>query len=1092
MAKSKLQKTHRDYRQEQTDALISAIESGTAPWQTPFLPGTEGRRPFNFISGKAYRGGNALLLSIASQIEFGGDPRWMTFNQASERGMRIKPGSKGSIVEYWQFEKIEEVIGENGEKKREYVKLDSPFVRRSVVFNGQQIEGMPELAPVPKSEIERVEMAERILSSSGAVIKFDSPGKAFYKPVLDEIHSAPKDSYRSTEDYYSTLLHELGHWTGHTDRLNREAYGAALKGSVSKDVYAKEELRAEIASYFLAMDTGIPVTEEHLQNHAAYVASWLELLKKDKNEIYRAAKDAEQICGFLTRGLELERGTKISEVSESGIDGYSSKGEGSVGSKAGQIQEVLYRMEGVEESDYVKLEEVNFAKQVDAYLNGKMGKYDFFSVMRTPLVLQICSPEVKALPMLMTQSVMTKIIKKHNLSPDMIKQLPRNIDDPILVLKSATREDSIVAMLELQNHNGENIVVPVSLNVSQKDNSGKIIYFNDITSMYGKGNEITKTPNYRWFVDQASAPGRLLYLNQKKFSQWLSLPGLQLPGGQSTERLIESLVQNRNEVKGNAVRMKTEKDLAVARGTYAVHRYSPLSDIAAGTKDGSVEAMSVGDCRSREYKYYLDRRPAGPGAIPKGSARIDATDKGGRYGAVYYDRELSSKDVLDYELTPTLNVIEHLEDESHKKIDEVEKIMEKPLEDWSLADEEAVLKEVDRIQARDRILSHQLLVGLETSKTGDKGKVAEAFVAGDNARSPEQERAARYLSRLREAQDLYQKSKGVGNKTAAEIEKEGVVLIKNPHAQSLFVWMNGEGGIKMENEISTRKTVDLVAKDDITHYYDKRNKPILGRIVENDSYKVFMSETKSNDITTYHASFCVADKAKGDDGKFPGDARRYFVRVSSIKPIDLSEYRSGDKPIYISGQRYEMTSEKTGKVRDVVIARSISEAEHQADGIWRGVKPVVAQEDSLKNEYQTAAKEVLSGYVYQGKYSQFNKPITNKENIVVGYAQRFTLCAEKWEHNQPVIGEDGKRVYELMSVQMYTKKPIEYEKLLSYKDGEKNRITMKGAVHVYDYVNKENKLVKDNKEFEPSWIGSYEKAKDKGLENKELESEQEL
>ena len=940
MANSKLQKTHRDYRQEQTDALISAIESGTAPWQRPFLPGTE-RRPFNFISGKAYRGGNALLLSITSQIEFGGDPRWMTFNQASERGMRIKPGSKGSIVEYWQFEKLEEVIGEGGEKKREYVKLDSPFVRRSVIFNGQQIEGMPELAPVPKSEIEQVEMAERILSASGAVIKFDSPGKAFYKPVLDEIHSAPRDTYRSTEDYYSTLLHELGHWTGHADRLDREAYSAALRGSVPKDVYAKEELRAEIASYFLAMDTGISVTEEHLQNHAAYVASWLEVLKKDKNEIYRAAKDAEQICGYLTRGLELERDTKIPEVSESGIDGYSDKVEGSVGDKAALTPEVSYRVEGVEEPDHVKLAEVNFAKQVDAYLNGKMGKYDFFSVMQTPLVLQICSPEVKALPMLMTQSVMTKIIKKHNLSPDMIKQLPSSIDDPILVLKSATREDSVVAMLKLQNHNGENIVVPVSLNVSQKDNRGKIIYFNDITSMYGKGNEITKTPNYKWFVDQASTPGRLLYLNQKKFSQWLSLPGLQLPGGQSTERLLESLVQNRNEVNGNSVRVKTEKDLAIARGTYVAQSYSPLSDLAAGGKDVSEEAMSVEGGRPREYKYYLDRRPAGPGAIPKGSVRIDAADKGGRYGAVYYDRKLSLVEVSDFELTQT--------------------------------------------------------------------------------------------------------EKEVGDKTAVERGKEEAVLIKGPRTQSAR--RDGKGGIVMENEISTRKTVDLVAKDDITHYYDKRNKPILGRIVENDSYKVFMSETKSNDITTYHASFCVADKAKGDDGKFPGDARRYFVRVSSIKPIDLSEYRSGDKPIYISGQRYEMTSEKTGKVRDVVIARSISEAEHQADGIWRGVKPVVAKEDSLKNEYQTAAKEVLSGYVYQGKYSQFNKPITNKENIVVGYAQRFTLCAEKWEHNQPVIGEDGKRVYELMSVQMYTKKPIEYEKLLSYKDGEKNRITMKGAVH---------------------------------------------
>lgn len=316
MAKTKLPKAHRDYRQEQTDALIAAIKSGTAPWQTPFLPGTEGRRPFNFISGKSYRGGNALLLSIASQMEFGGDPRWMTFKQASERGMRIKPGSKGNIVEYWQFEKEEEVVGENGEKKKEHVKLDSPFVRRSVVFNGQQIEGMPELAPTPKGEIERMELAERIIANSGAVIKFDTPGRAFYTPARDEIHSAPKNAYRSTEDYYSTLLHELGHWTGHADRLDREAYSAALKGHIPKDMYAKEELRAEIASYFLAMDTGIAVTEGHLKNHAAYVASWLEALKKDKNEIYRAAKDADGICEYLTRGLELEYGENMEVEAE--------------------------------------------------------------------------------------------------------------------------------------------------------------------------------------------------------------------------------------------------------------------------------------------------------------------------------------------------------------------------------------------------------------------------------------------------------------------------------------------------------------------------------------------------------------------------------------------------------------------------------------------------------------------------------------------------------------------------------------------------------------------------------------------------------
>lgn len=936
-------------------------------------------------------------MSIASQMEFGGDPRWMTFKQASERGMRIKPGSKGNIVEYWQFEKEEEVVGENGEKKKERVKLDSPFVRRSVVFNGQQIEGMPELAPTPKSEIERIELAERIIANSGAVIKFDTPGRAFYTPARDEIHSAPKNAYRSTEDYYSTLLHELGHWTGHADRLDREAYSAALKGHIPKDMYAKEELRAEIASYFLAMDTGIAVTEGHLKNHAAYVASWLEVLKKDKNEIYRAAKDADGICEYLVRGVELEKPAEMPDEYGKNIDGYANTEDTPEPSKVRLILGSLQRAQGTDE---VSLAEIDFAKQVDAYLSGKMGKYDFFTVMQTPLVLQISTPEVKTLPMLMTQSVMTKIIKKHNLSCDIIKQLPKNLDDPMLVLKSATREDSIVAVLELQNKNDENIIVPVSLNVSKKDNRGKVIYINDITSVYGKGNEITKKPNYKWFIDQVSAPGRLLYLNQKRFSQWLSLPELQLLGGQSIERSTKTLLQSEHNVNSNERIIKTESDLAKAKG-------------AKVPEKAEVE---------KNLSQMID----------------------------------------------------------------VEKVMEKPPHEWSSADEDAVLKEIDRILAIDRALSHQLKVALDAAPPGSKGEVAENFFAANDKMKPEQERVKRYLLKLKERQELYAETgKEEENRNIGDVD---VVMNKGPRRQQMSALMN-EGGIIMEKD-SVRKTVDIVGKDEIIHYYDKRNKPILGRIIENDSYQVFTSETKSNDITTYHASFYVADKAKGEDGKFPGDARRYCVRVSSTKPFDLSEYRNGEKPIYISGQRFEMTSEKTGKVRDVIIARSITEAERQNDGIWRGVKPIVAKEDSLKNEYQSAAKEVLCGYVYQGKYSQFNKPIMNKENVVISYAQRFTVCAEKWEQGKPVIGENGKRVYELMSVQMYTKEPIEYEKLLSFKDGEKNRITMKGAVHVYDFLNKKNELVKDNKDFEPSWIGAYEKAKDKSLDNKCLEAEE--
>lgn len=320
MAKTK-EGPKRDYRQEQTDALIAAIDAGTAPWQKPFLPGTEVRRPFNFVSSKPYRGGNALLLSLTAAMEFDGDPRWMTFKQAAERGMKVKPGSKGTVVEYWQFEKKVEVVGEDGEKREEIVPLETPFVRRSVVFNGKQIEGMPELVMPRNDEVKRVELAEKILSTSGAVIKFDTPGRAYYAPALDEIHSAPKDTYRSTDDYYATLLHELGHWTGHSDRLDREAYRAALDGRIPEDIYAKEELRAEIASYFLSMDIGIGMSDEHIQNHAAYVGGWLKALKEDKNEFYRAAKDAEKISTFLTKGLELERDVVLAADESVSLDG---------------------------------------------------------------------------------------------------------------------------------------------------------------------------------------------------------------------------------------------------------------------------------------------------------------------------------------------------------------------------------------------------------------------------------------------------------------------------------------------------------------------------------------------------------------------------------------------------------------------------------------------------------------------------------------------------------------------------------------------------------------------------------------------------
>lgn len=301
---TKSTKPIRDHRREATDLIIKYIEEGTAPWQKPWLPGrTYSSRPINPVTNKQYRGGNASYLAVVAWCELGStDPRWCTFKQATSKGWQIKKGSKGHPVEYWQWQENREILDKNGKPvsdehgkpKKELVDLATPRILRSTVFHASMIGGMPELPALPTQENDTVEAAEKLIKDSGAVILHDQEDTAFYRLSEDRIHMPPINRLQSSYDYYATALHELGHWTGHGTRLNR------MLGTGEKTAYAKEELRAELASFFLAMDIGIGPTEAHIKNHAAYIDSWVETLKKDKNEIYRASKDAEEICQYLT------------------------------------------------------------------------------------------------------------------------------------------------------------------------------------------------------------------------------------------------------------------------------------------------------------------------------------------------------------------------------------------------------------------------------------------------------------------------------------------------------------------------------------------------------------------------------------------------------------------------------------------------------------------------------------------------------------------------------------------------------------------------------------------------------------------------
>lgn len=281
------------------EKLIEQLEQGTAPWQKPWNPGEFGSfLPYNPVTGNRYKGINALHLLSQDRD----DQRWMTYKQAAEVGAQVRKGEKSTGIQYWKFteEHIKKdddgkpVLDGEGNPVKVVVKLERPRSFFATVFNAEQIDGLPPLQKKAQTW-NPIERAEGILTASGADIHHNGGSRAFYRPLTDSIHLPDKGQFPNAENYYATALHELGHWTGHEDRLDRD-----LVHPFGSEGYAKEELRAEIASMILGDELGIG---HDPSQHAAYVGSWIKTLKDDPMEIFRAAADAEKIQNYLI-GLE--------------------------------------------------------------------------------------------------------------------------------------------------------------------------------------------------------------------------------------------------------------------------------------------------------------------------------------------------------------------------------------------------------------------------------------------------------------------------------------------------------------------------------------------------------------------------------------------------------------------------------------------------------------------------------------------------------------------------------------------------------------------------------------------------------------------
>ena len=219
---------------ELANKFADLIEKNEAPWQKSWS--SNGFLPYNIKTGKEYNGMNLLNLMMVAGEKGYEDTRWLTFLQAGESGGKVRAGEKGVHIMYLQTkETIRETDEITGEEIIRTEILEKPRAIWSVVFNAEQCEGLPAYEP-KKIDFNPIEKAEEILNNSGAKIKHKAQDKAYYSPVTDTITLPLKEQFVSSEEYYRTALHELGHWTGHSSRNNRD-----MSGSFGTESYAKED-----------------------------------------------------------------------------------------------------------------------------------------------------------------------------------------------------------------------------------------------------------------------------------------------------------------------------------------------------------------------------------------------------------------------------------------------------------------------------------------------------------------------------------------------------------------------------------------------------------------------------------------------------------------------------------------------------------------------------------------------------------------------------------------------------------------------------------------------------------------------------------
>jgi len=288
--------TYKPLSERIANQMIAELKANTSIFQRPDN-NQASAMPFNLTSGNRYPGSSALTLLMQKRD----DPRWATFEQANRNRTAVNKGATGTYItfpsqyEYRQvFKDGEPVLKQNGKPRFERTRLDEPKEVTAKVFNAEQMRKMEQWEKEP-GLLTPLERAEMILDNSKVTIEHGGDDM-LYDKATDTIVIPEKEQFATPEQYAAEALHLLAH---------REL------GAVTEDNgMVKEELRANLASFFLSKELNLPY---ELNYHVGYTNSWVQLLKEEPGELFAAADDAQKV---MNKVMNFERDLDVQQQAD--------------------------------------------------------------------------------------------------------------------------------------------------------------------------------------------------------------------------------------------------------------------------------------------------------------------------------------------------------------------------------------------------------------------------------------------------------------------------------------------------------------------------------------------------------------------------------------------------------------------------------------------------------------------------------------------------------------------------------------------------------------------------------------------------------